>query len=343
MKIMLLGGNILSVGIVALPQAALSAAQGVLAPAGPQAVHIADLWQVLLWTCSAFGALVIIAIAIALRRRARSTESTPADVAPDASIEKSGVLIVSIALGCSIIALCGLTVTSVLTDRALAQLPESDAVSIKIIAHDWWWEIRYENAQASQVFTTANELHVPVGKPVVATLESSDVIHSFWVPSLHGKRDLIPGQTSTIKFRADVPGAYRGQCAEFCGIQHAKMALLVVAQPQEEFERWQQAQRAPAVMPADSLKARGAQIFMTSTCAMCHTVQGTSAGGKAGPDLTHLATRRTLAAGALPNEPGALAAWISDPQRHKPGANMPAHAFATDDLHALLAFLESLT
>jgi cytochrome c oxidase subunit 2 len=330
-------------GLSALPMAAFAAAHEVLDPAGPQAAHIAGLWTVLLWTCSVFGVLIVAAVAAALWRGTRSTEATPADVAPDGTTEKSSSLVVIIALACSVVALLGLTVTSVATDRALAGLSEADAVALKITAHDWWWEIRYEDAQASRVFTTANELHVPVGRTIVATLESSDVIHSLWVPNLHGKRDLIPGQTATIKFRADKPGAYRGQCAEFCGYQHAKMALLVVAEPAPAFESWAQAQRASAVAPSDALKARGARVFMTSTCAMCHAIQGTAANGKLGPDLTHLAGRRFIAAGTLPNERNSLAAWIADPQRYKPGVNMPAHAFEAPDLQALLAYLESLT
>jgi cytochrome c oxidase subunit 2 len=323
--------------------ATLAAGHDALDPAGPQAAHISDLWQVLLWACCVFGALVGAALALALWRTSRSTESTPADAVPDACVEKYSSLVVISALACSVLALLGLTVASVTTDRALAGLPEADAVAVKITAHDWWWEIRYEDVRAARIFTTANELHVPVGRTVVATLESSDVIHSFWVPNLHGKRDLIPGQTATIKFRADKPGEYRGQCAEFCGYQHAKMALLVVAGSPDEFETWAQAQRASAVEPVDALKIRGARVFMTSTCAMCHAIQGTPANGRSGPDLTHLAGRRFIAAGTLPNERNALAAWITDPQRYKPGANMPAHAFATQDLQALLAYLEGLT
>ena len=323
-------------------RALLAAGHDALDPAGPQAAHIAVLWQILLWTCMLFGALIIATLATALGRSRRSSEATPADAAPAHDTERRASRVVIIALAGSVVALVGLTVASVTTDRALAGLSEANAVTVRITAHDWWWEIRYEDAEAARVFTTANELHVPVGRTVVAKLESSDVIHSLWVPNLHGKRDLIPGQTASIKFRADRPGSYQGRCAEFCGYQHAKMALLVIAQPPAEYETWAQGQRAAAAAPSDALKARGAAIFMTSTCAMCHAIQGTPAGGRLGPDLTHLASRRTLAAGTLANEPNALAAWIADPQRHKPGVNMPAHAFAPEDMQALLAYLEAL-
>jgi cytochrome c oxidase subunit 2 len=247
------------------------------------------------------------------------------------------------ALAISVVGLLGLTAFSALTDRALAGLSEMDAVRIKVTAHQWWWEVSYEDTRPARVFSTANELHVPVGRTVVATLESSDVIHSFWAPNLHGKRDLIPGRSSTIKFRADEPGLYRGQCAEFCGYQHAYMAFLVVAEPPAEYERWTAAQRMSASAPTNPDTQHGARVFLASTCAMCHSIQGTPANGKSAPDLTHIASRHTIAAGTLPNDGPHLAAWISDPQRYKPGANMPATSLAPDDLSALIAYLQSLT
>ena len=322
---------------------ALAAGHGVLDAAGTQAAHISRLWDVMLWTCGFFGLVTVSAVAIALWRGSRDKQTAPPDAISNPSAQKLSSLGVIIALACSSVGLLGLTVASVLTDRALAHLPEQDALSITITAHDWWWDIRYEDAQPARIFTTANELHVPVGRTVVAKLESSDVIHSFWVPNLHGKRDLIPGSTAIIKFRADKAGQYRGQCAEFCGYQHAKMALLVVAQPPEQYDQWAQAQRATAPTPVDALKTRGAQVFMTSTCAMCHAIQGTGANARTGPDLTHVASRHSLAAGTLPNDRASRAAWISDPQRFKPGVNMPAHAFTPEDLQALLAYLDSLT
>jgi cytochrome c oxidase subunit 2 len=315
--------------------------QDALMPFGVQAAHIHDLWQILLWACMVFGILIVIAVTVALWRAPRSSETTPPESMP--GLQKSSQYVVTCALGVSIIGLLGLTVASVMTDRALAGLSEERVVNIKITSHNWWWEITYEDAQASRTFTTANELHVPAGRPVVATLESDDVIHSFWVPNLHGKRDLIPGRTSKIKFRADRPGTYRGQCAEFCGYQHAHMALLVVAEPAEAYEKWADQQRASAHAPADEQRKHGESLFLSSRCAMCHSIQGTSANGKIAPDLTHVGSRRYIAAGTLLNGSAQLAAWISDPQRYKPGCNMPGTSFSSEDLQALVTYLQSLT
>jgi cytochrome c oxidase subunit 2 len=173
-------------------------------------------------------------------------------------------------------------------------------------------------------------------------LTSTDVIHSFWVPSLHGKMDLIPTHQNTIWMRADRPGAFRGQCAEFCGLQHANMGLLVVAEPPAEFEAWRRAQVAPARVPHTPDEVRGQAAFTSLPCALCHSIRGTPAGGRTGPDLTHLATRRTIAAGTLPNTRGHLAGWIVDPQGIKPGNAMPQSLLEPDDLQALVSYLGSL-
>jgi cytochrome c oxidase subunit 2 len=183
---------------------------------------------------------------------------------------------------------------------------------------------------------------VPVGLPVVLELRSSDVIHSFWVPNLGVKRDMIPGEETSVWFQADSAGVYRGQCAEFCGHQHAKMAVLVIAEPADSFRAWLARQRDTAATPVDSLAQRGQEVFLSTSCVMCHAIQGTPAGSRVGPNLTHLAGRRTLAAGTLPNTRGNLAGWIVDPQRIKPGARMPPNSLEPDDLQALLAYLESL-
>lgn len=189
---------------------------------------------------------------------------------------------------------------------------------------------------------TANELHLPVGRPVTVRLTTQDVIHSFWVPELHGKLDMIPNQTNSFWLQADNAGVYKGLCAEFCGVQHAKMTFLVVAQPQAEFDAWLVQQQAAAEVPAEPLAQRGVQLFLVAGCAHCHTVRGIGAAGNLGPDLTHIASRRTLAAGILPNEQAILARWIIDPQHSKPGNLMPPTALAEDELQALVAYLETL-
>jgi cytochrome c oxidase subunit 2 len=202
--------------------------------------------------------------------------------------------------------------------------------------------VRYLDPLPSSSFSTANEIHIPVGQPVELTLRSVDVIHSFWVPNLHGKKDLIPGQVNTLVLQADRPGIFRGQCAEFCGLQHANMALYVVAEPPDEFARWQERQRRPAPEPATDAARRGRDVFMASSCVLCHKIGGTMAGGVAGPDLTHVASRLSLAAGTLPNTRGHRAGWIVDPQMHKPGNNMPPNLLSPGDLQALLSYLDTL-
>jgi cytochrome c oxidase subunit 2 len=336
-------GKAIALGCALWPAAAAAAPfQDALEPMGPQAAHIHDLWMLMLTVCTIVFAVVFVAFLIALWRSPRATEKTAPDIGAIRSAERKPLLIVSAAMAVSALALLGLIGASVLTDRALAALPLKDGLVIEVTAHQWWWEIKYEHHEPSRVFSTANELHVPVGRPVVLKLTADDVIHSFWVPNLHGKKDLIPGHTSSLQFRADKAGVYRGQCAEFCGTQHAKMAFLVIAHEPEEYERWAAAQRKPASEPRDEMQRRGQQVFQSSTCIMCHAIQGTRAQGKMAPDLTHLASRSTIAAGTLPNTRGNLAGWILDPQSIKPGANMPATALASDDLHALLAYLESL-
>ena len=211
-----------------------------------------------------------------------------------------------------------------------------------VTGHQWWWEVDYFDPVSQNRIKTANEIHVPVGRPVYFDMTSSDVIHSFWAPNLSGKKDLIPGHRTKTWFRADTAGIYRGQCAEFCGHQHAKMAFFIVAEPKAEFDKWVLAQRQPAAKPADSIQAKGEEIFLNGTCSMCHNVTGTSAGSNVGPDLTHLASRFTIGAGALPNNRGNLAGWIMDPQSIKPGAKMPPNQLDGRSLQALLAYLENL-
>jgi len=233
-------------------------------------------------------------------------------------------------------------VASVLTDRALALMPVDNALDVRVTAHQFWWEVVYNDPAPDRVFTTANELYIPVGRPVVVTLEADDVIHSFWVPNLHGKKDLIPGRIATIRLRADRPGEFWGRCAEYCGLQHAFMAFDVVAVAPDRFASWTEAQRRPAADPGDAAAQRGRELFLSGSCMLCHAIQGTTANARKAPDLTHVASRAHLAAGRLDNTPQALAAWITDPQAIKPGVNMPTHFLAADDLTALVAYLGTL-
>jgi cytochrome c oxidase subunit II len=320
------------------PQAQHDALQAM----GPQAAHIVDLWRVFLFVCTAVFAAVLVVLLLALRRRPRAGAQTPPDLSTVNRAEPGARRTVAWATVISALLLVGLVAASVFTDRALARLPLANAVNIEVTAHQWWWTARYTGGGPSESFVTANEIHVPVGRPVVVQLRSTDVIHSLWVPSLAGKKDLVPGRSALLQFRADQPGLYRGQCAEFCGFQHALMGLLVIAEPPAQFDAWAQAQRAPAAEPQDPMARRGKALFQSGACAMCHAIQGTLANGQQAPDLTHLAGRQTLAAGTLPNTPEQLAAWISDPHKHKPGVNMPATPLSSDDLAALVAYLGSL-
>jgi cytochrome c oxidase subunit II len=212
------------------------------------------------------------------------------------------------------------------------------SLKIDVTGHQWFWEVRYPGTTA----VTANEIHIPARTRVTIVARTDDVIHSFWIPQLNRKIDTIPGHPNRLLLYADAPGRYRGQCAEYCGLQHAKMAFLVIAEPPDSFAHWLARQRDTALTPTDELTQRGQEVFLGSTCPMCHAISGTPAGSRVGPDLTHLASRRTIAAGTLPNTRGNLAGWIVNPQSIKPGTKMPANQLEPADLQALLAYLETL-
>ena len=214
---------------------------------------------------------------------------------------------------------------------------------IKIIGHQWWWEIHYLSDDPSQAFTTANELHLPTGRPINVEVETADVMHSFWVPALHGKVDLIPGQANYIRIEATQPGDYTGQCAEYCGEEHARMRILTIAQAPDEYEAWRNAQLKDSVEPAAPEAKEGQHIFLSGPCSMCHTVRGTVAGGQVAPDLTHIGSRRMIAANVYQNNDAYLEAWITHAQSLKPGAEMPnlTH-FTGQQLADLVAYLRQL-
>ncbi|MCU1382335.1 MAG: cytochrome c oxidase, subunit [Acidobacteria bacterium] len=318
--------------------------QSVLAPAGSQSSSIYQLWSLmLLVTTIVFVvsvAFVVAAFARGVRRRRDRSASTPERPAP--SSERSLSRWVAGGVAITVVILVALLVASVWTGRTIASLHASSAVTIEVTGHQWWWEIVYDDAVPSRRVQTANEVHVPLDRPVVLKVTSRDVIHSFWAPNLHGKRDLIPGYTTAIWLQADRAGIFRGQCAEFCGLQHAHMAFDVVAEPEADFERWLDGMRQPARPPQSETERRGRDVFMTTRCAGCHTVQGTDAHGQVAPDLTHMGTRSTIGAGTLPNTREHMQAWIRDPQASKPGNQMPPNPLSADDLQALLAYLETL-
>jgi len=313
-------------------------AHSTLAPAGPQSsLVMAGLWAPMYAIAAVTFALVVGALVWALLRR-----RTAGDVLDDpARARRMGWTVgIATALTAAVLFVC--LVLDISVGRAVAAAPGNPAVRIRVTGHQWWWEVQYLDSLPQLQATTANEIHVPVGRPVVVELRSADVIHSFWPPNLVGKRDLIPGEVNSLRFQVDRAGVYRGQCAEYCGQQHAKMAFTVVAEPADRFAEWLAAQRDGAAAPADSLARRGLEVFLGSSCVLCHTIAGTPAGGRAGPDLTHLASRRTIAAGTRPNIRGNLAGWIVDPQALKPGARMPPNDLSPADLRALVAYLETL-
>jgi cytochrome c oxidase subunit II len=307
---------------------------GMLHPAGPAASPLASLGWVLL----AISVVVVVVVsALVLTAVLRAGEESTA-------VRRSGRGLSWIMVGGLVVPTVILTIVFVLTVRTLgaASPPARSAATIQVVGHRWWWEIRYLDSLPADIAVTANELHLPVGRPVVLTLEGPDVIHSFWVPELAGKTDLIPGQHNIAWLEADHPGVYWGTCGEYCGLEHARMQLTVVAEPPAAFRRWLDRQRQAAGAPGSSAALAGQGLVTEGACALCHTVRGTTAGGRLGPDLTHVASRRMLAAGAVANSRGGLTAWIADPQGLKPGSAMPAVGLSGPELQAVVAYLETL-
>jgi cytochrome c oxidase subunit 2 len=240
------------------------------------------------------------------------------------------------------VGLFALAVASFVTDRSMAKAAGNEKLSVTVTGNQWWWDIVYNSADASKTLHTANELHLPLGVPTRILLDSSDVIHSFWVPSLGGKQDLIPGRENDITIVPTKAGIFRGQCAEFCGIQHAHMALVVVVEPYGDFVKWWDHQLQPAPQPTTPLAMAGYKYVTTGPCSACHNIGGTTANGQVAPDLTHLASRKSLAAGTMPMSEGNLYGWVEDPQSLKPGVRMPTIGLEPDQLHAVVAYLETL-
>jgi cytochrome c oxidase subunit 2 len=246
-----------------------------------------------------------------------------------------------VGVGIATVVLLTSAIWTKVTLATVAQPPDQPVITLEVTGYQWWWKVRYLSDDPSRTFTTANEIHIPVGQPVEIRLNTVDVIHSFWVPSLGGKIDLIPGQTNVTWLEANEPGVYRGQCAEYCGMQHTHMALLVVASSSDEFNAWWDAQLNSALEPVDKTTRQG-QISFIGRCGACHAVRGTPAGGILGPDLSHLMTRRMIAAATLPNNVGALTGWIADPQSIKPGNFMPRPELTATQLHEIVAYLQTL-
>ena len=306
-------------------------------PVGPQARRIADLT----WYLTIVGTLVFVAV-VGLLGWALWRAHTRADAIGGDRAERTMTRWLIGGVAATTLILLATLLYNFYTGRALASFAEPGALTVRVTGHQWWWEVQYLDPAYDRRVSTANEIHLPVGRRVRLEVQSRDVIHSFWVPNLHGKLDLIPGYSGTTYLRVDEPGVFMGRCAEYCGLQHARMELRVIAESPARFAAWYEGQLRSARPPSDSIQQKGQQVFLSKGCVMCHTVRGTPANSRVGPDLTHLASRMTIAAGTLPNTRGHLGGWVVDPQRIKPGARMPPNQLAADELHALLDYLQSL-
>ena len=320
-------------GVVCLSASGCGGNQSVTNPVTEPARQIDTLW----WAMFA-GGMVIFAAVLALLvvgfvRRRRPGAPDHDDRGPYAVILGGGLLLPILVL--SILFVFVVRVMPAVSAPAAG----STRLTVEVIGHQWFWEVRYPGTAA----VTANEIHIPAGTPVNVVARTDDVIHSFWVPRLNRKIDMIPGRVNRIELDAARPGVYRGQCSEFCGLEHADMAFTVTVQPRAAFEAWLARQDQPAAPPAAGTASDGARIFQSASCADCHTIRGTAAAGRVGPDLTHVGSRATLAALTIPNTPRALYDWITNPQAIKPGARMPAFSsLPASARHALVTYLEGL-
>jgi cytochrome c oxidase subunit II len=307
-------------------------AGGALDPKGDGARTIAGGWWLMFGLGTAVFVLVLAVLGTAFWRGRGRSPGAPEEESPSSLLIIGGGVVLP-AVVIAVLVTVTIAMGAGFDDR------DDAALRIDVVGHQYWWDVEYPD----QGVRTANEIHVPAGRQVELTMTSNDVIHSFWVPQLHGKIDLIPGRTTTLRFEAEEPGTYRGQCAEFCSIGHAFMEILVVAVGEDDFAAWARTQAEPARhLDENEPEFEGQQIFLGSSCVYCHRVDGTNASSRFGPDLTHLASRSTLGAGVLDNTRGNLGGWILDPQHHKPGNRMPATQLEAEELQRLLDYLESL-
>lgn len=345
--------------LMALVTAGCQGAPSPLDPRTATASRIAELGWIMITLASAVCVVVVAALIAALsvgRRRSALAEGTlpppvRGTVGANGIVVIGGMvlpaLVITFTLGYTIHTLReaeagGLPVPSSHADHGLLDpLPDSgavDAVIVEVVGKQWWWRVHYPTAG----IITANEIHVPVGVPIQLNLTSDDVIHSFWIPQIAGKVDMIPGRTNVLSFRVDAPGVYRGLCSEYCGLQHAHMHFRLIVESPADFAVWLDDQRRNPAAPTDDLARAGQDVFARSSCGECHTVRGTTATGIRGPDLTHVAGRRTLGAGTHENSRANLAGWTAEAQAMKPGNGMPTIAFDERDLQAIVAYLENL-
>jgi len=316
-----------------LPLAACAGRQSPLAPAALQAEWLHWLLMLMFWVCGIVYALVIALLGASIWRGRHRLAAKP-EIEPDDRRLSRGL---GVWAGMIVVGLTVLILGSFVVERQLADMRAHEALVVRVTGQQWWWRVQYRDPAGGGWIETANELHLPAGRTARIELGSVDVIHSFWVPNVAGKMDVIPGRANAIDVTPHRLGWFRGQCAEFCGAQHAHMAFDVKVDTPAEFTRWLAAQARPAAPPTGA-----ALVVANGACASCHTLRGTAARGRAGPDLTHVGGRRSVAAGTLPMSRGALQGWIAQPQALKPGTLMPAVALSGAQADAVAAYLESL-
>jgi len=321
----------------------------VIAPAGSAAATIAEIGVVLIAGSTIIFIAVMLLLALALRRRmsppGRPKGEFPLEGTPISEPRRAltRVWVIGGGVVFPVLVLSALLAYATVRSAQLTATQKVDGLLISVTAKMWWWEVRYRDPRTARDIVLANEIRLPVGRPVMLGLTTSDVIHSFWVPALAGKVDMVPGRVHQLRIEASEPGVYRGQCAEFCGEQHAKMAIHVVALAPDDFERWLDRQQQPAVEPGEASAQRGLRVFKEQRCDACHTVRGLAEASRIGPDLTHVGSRLYLGAGTLLADRNNLREWIAHIQRVKPGARMPSYERLDGaSLHALATFLDEL-
>ena len=322
--------------------------QSALAPAGRAAENIATLF----WWMTGFGIFIWIAVillavwAVRISQARRTGRLDSARAVDDDRLpserRRSNLLIIGGGAIVPTVLLAALLVYGLAPIPALLAPAPAGSLQIAVSGEQWWWRLRYEKSQGEN-FVSANEIRLPLGEPVQFRLESPDVIHSFWIPSLGGKIDMIPGRVTRLALTPTKAGLFRGACAEYCGTAHALMSFDVVVLPKEEFARWLAHQQTPALPPAEPLAARGQELFLATGCGACHTIRGTPANGVVGPDLTHVGGRLSIGAGSLPNNVENLLRWIARTEHIKPGVLMPHFGMLPqDELQALAVYLKGL-
>jgi cytochrome c oxidase subunit II len=314
----------------------------ILNPQGPRAEEAAFLWWLMLGLSAPVLLLVTaLLVGIIVRSRRRDADAfTPPESAsgPTTAHRRSLAWIVAGGIVLPVVLIVPLSVVTLFSLNRMEAPPDDDHLVVEVVGHRFWWEVRYPGTDA----VTANEIHIPVGRDVRFVLTTADVIHSFWAANLGGKRDMIPGEVNDVVYRTDEPGVYEGVCAEFCGVQHTWMRMLIVAQPPDEFEAWLENQAADANAPETDSQALGLATFFEAGCASCHQIRGTGADARIGPDLTHFGERMTLGSVTVENNRGNLGGWISNPHGIKPGTTMPAVPLTGEQLNGLIDYLEAL-